>query len=57
MAIFRRISKNPNYEEPKWIGVNSQQENLLEISRDSDVYAQLKLIHLTEEGFKLINLY
>lgn len=54
MAIFRRISKNPNYEEPKWIGVNSQQENLLEISRDSDVYAQLKLIHLTEEDLNLL---
>jgi heam-based aerotactic trancducer len=54
LAIFRRISKNPNYEEPKWIGVNSQQENLLEISRDSDVYAQLKLIHLTEEDLNLL---
>lgn len=54
MAVFRRISKNPNYEEPKWIGVNSQQENLLEISRDSDVYAQLKLIHLTEEDLNLL---
>ncbi|MEJ9281909.1 globin-coupled sensor protein [Ureibacillus thermosphaericus] len=54
MAIFRRISKNPNYEEPKWIGVNSQQENVLEISRDSDVYAQLKLIHLTEEDLNLL---